>query len=172
MKHSTFRNAVPFAPLVLTIALLLGGCSSDKPEIKNEMSPTAVRTADAVEGTDLIRNPETADTPLDPENGAAIQFEETEHDFGQIKIGDKVTHKFKFKSTGKTALIISNTDASCGCTVPSWPRTPIAPGETGEIEVSFNSANKTAGQTTKRVTVSANTFPSQTVLYIKGNLVE
>jgi hypothetical protein len=83
-----------------------------------------------------------------------------------------VTHKFKFKSTGKTALIISNADASCGCTVPSWPRNPIPPGGTGEIEVSFNSANKTAGQTTKRVTVSANTFPAQTVLYIKGNLVE
>lgn len=158
-------------------SLLLGmllwlGCANEKPDINKEIKPDAVRNEEPVEGTSLIRNPETADTPLDPENGAAITFEQSEYNFGEIKIGEKVTYKFKFKSTGKSPLIISNADASCGCTVPEWPRKPIAPGDSGEIEVVFNSTNKSPGQTTKKVTVSSNTFPAQHELYIKGTLVE
>ena len=59
-----------------------------------------------------------------------IEFEETKHNFGTIKEGEKVKHIYKFKNTGDNPLIISNAVASCGCTVPSYPKEPIPPGGT------------------------------------------
>jgi len=75
-----------------------------------------------------------------------ITFEESSIDFGNITQGDKVQHVFKFENTGKTPLVISNVAATCGCTVPAWPKEPIAPGQGGEIKVSFNSAGKMGKQ--------------------------
>jgi hypothetical protein len=100
-----------------------------------------------------------------------IEFTETTYDFGTVKEGEKVTHSYKFKNTGKEPLIISNAKGSCGCTVPEWPREPIAPGKTGEIKVVFDSSGKgtTDGQSqSKRVTLTANTDPVDTYLNIKG----
>lgn len=96
-----------------------------------------------------------------------IQFTETEHDFGKLKQGDEVEHKFKFTNTGSEPLVIENAKGSCGCTVPSYPKEPIAPGGTGEILVKFNSAGK-SNQQQKTVTLTANTEPLQTILTIKA----
>src|SRR5690606_17405544 len=79
-------------------------------------------------------------------NGPVITFEESSKDFGDITQGDKVEHVFKLENTGKAPLVISNVAATCGCTVPSWPKEPIAPGKTAEIKVSFNSAGKMGKQ--------------------------
>lgn len=79
-------------------------------------------------------------------NDPVVTFEEDSKDFGDITQGDKVEHVFKFENTGKSPLVISNVAATCGCTVPSWPKEPIAPGKTGEIKVSFNSAGKMGKQ--------------------------
>lgn len=79
-------------------------------------------------------------------NGPVITFEETEKDFGEITQGTKVEHTFKFKNTGTEVLKISNVAATCGCTVPKWPKDPIAPGKSGEIKVSFNSTGKMGKQ--------------------------
>jgi len=94
-----------------------------------------------------------------------VKFEEYAHDFGMLNEGDKVYHKFKFKNTGTTPLIIENARGSCGCTVPQWPREPIAPGESGEIEVSYDSKNR-KGKQTKSVSITANTEPRITKLNI------
>ena len=102
-----------------------------------------------------------------------MEFEETEYDFGTVTEGDKVKHVYKFKNTGNEPLIISNAKATCGCTVPQWPREPIAPGAGGEIEVVFDTKNKgkVGGQIqTKRVTVTANTDPVNTYVNIKGTV--
>lgn len=80
------------------------------------------------------------------ETGAVIKFKEKEVDFGDIKQGDKVSHTFELTNTGTTPLIISNVAATCGCTVPSWPKEPVAPGATAKIQVSFNSAGKMGAQ--------------------------
>jgi hypothetical protein len=96
-----------------------------------------------------------------------IQFAQTEHDFGKLKQGDEVEHKFKFTNTGNEPLVIENAKGSCGCTVPSYPKEPIAPGGTGEILVKFNSAGK-SNQQQKTVTLTANTEPLQTILTIKA----
>lgn len=78
--------------------------------------------------------------------GPVISFEESSKDFGNIAQGDKVEHVFKFENKGKAPLVISNVAATCGCTVPAWPKEPIAPGQAGEIKVSFNSAGKMGKQ--------------------------
>ncbi len=103
------------------------------------------------------------------ENAPVLSFEEVEHDFGTITEGDKVEYTFKFTNTGKSNLIIDNASAQCGCTIPNWPKEPIAPGAKGEIHVEFNSAHK-SGLTNKVVTVNANTIPSATTVKIIANI--
>lgn len=95
-----------------------------------------------------------------------FSFNETNWDFGKITEGDRVEHTFKFKNVGEADLIISNCSASCGCTIPDWPKEPIAPGETGVIKVEFNSAGK-SDMVTKDITILANTNPVKTMLQIK-----
>lgn len=97
----------------------------------------------------------------------AFEFVEESHDFGAIKEGDVVEHVFKFKNTGEAPLIISSATASCGCTVPVWPKEPIAVGEEGEIQVRFNSKGK-SGNNNKTVTITANTYPKTSKLNIKA----
>ncbi|SNS68085.1 Protein of unknown function [Belliella buryatensis] len=78
--------------------------------------------------------------------GAEIIFKEKSIDFGDITQGDKVEHTFVFENTGDVPLVISNVAVTCGCTAPNWPKTPIAPGEKGEMKVVFNSAGKMGKQ--------------------------
>jgi hypothetical protein len=84
-----------------------------------------------------------------------IEFAETKHSFGTITEGDKVTHAFKFKNTGSNPLVISNAIASCGCTVPSYPKEPVPPGGEGELVVQFNSSGR-EGHQQKNVMVYSN----------------
>jgi hypothetical protein len=100
----------------------------------------------------------------------SIRFDREVHDFGKIKDGDKPKTKFKFTNTGKEPLIISNAQGSCGCTVPSYPKDPIPPGKTAEIEVEFDSSNK-QGEQQKTVTITANTDPEQTILTVKSTVL-
>jgi len=116
--------------------------------------------------TDLVSNPATASgesTGKMPK----FEFEMTEYDFGTIAQGQKVTQVFKFKNVGDADLVISDAKGSCGCTVPTYPEKPIAPGSSGEIEVVFDSAGKSADQV-KTVTLYANTSPTEFVLKLKG----
>ncbi len=82
----------------------------------------------------------------DQATGAVITFKEKSIDFGDLTQGEKVSHTFQLTNSGTTPLIISNVAATCGCTVPSWPKEPIAPGKTAEILVSFNSTGKMGKQ--------------------------
>lgn len=110
--------------------------------------------------------------PVDPANATSIAFEEANNTFkfGTIKEGEKVRHKFKFKNSGTKPLSIADAKASCGCTVPQWPKEPIAPGATSTIDVEFDSKGKVGSQT-KTVTVTANTNPAQTILTISGEVI-
>jgi hypothetical protein len=115
----------------------------------------------------------TADTPppaeeVKPEGPLpAFQFETTEHDFGTIKEGDIVEYTYKFKNTGDAPLIIQGAQGSCGCTVPNWTKEPIPAGGTGVVTAKFDSNGKKELQN-KTVTVTANTYPKQTVLKFKA----
>lgn len=98
-----------------------------------------------------------------------IVFDEPEYNFGKIKQGDVVPHTFTFKNTGENDLIISNATASCGCTIPEWPKEPIKPGASGEIKVQFNSTGK-SGVQNKVISVIANTDPNATNVVLKGEV--
>ena len=93
----------------------------------------------------------------------SILFFETEHDFGQVKEGKKVTCKYTFENTGNADLIILNAKATCGCTKPSYSKKPIAPGKTGSLEVTFNTKGRVGNQR-KNVSITANTEPAVTVV--------
>ena len=95
-----------------------------------------------------------------------ISFDKKNWDFGTITDGEVVEHTFRFTNTGTSNLVISSASASCGCTIPNWPKEPIAPGEKGEIKVEFNSNGK-KDMVTKDITILANTNPVKTILKIK-----
>jgi hypothetical protein len=115
--------------------------------------------------------PATTNTPeVKPEGPLPeFSFNEESHDFGTIKEGDKVEHVFNFTNTGNAPLIISKATGSCGCTVPEWPKEPIAVGEKGEIKVIFDSRKKPGNQN-KTVTITSNTFPKQKKIKIRANV--
>ena len=99
-----------------------------------------------------------------------IQFEETTHDFGEIKQNVEVQTLFQFKNTGKVPLVITNASSSCGCTVPEYPKEAIAPGESGAIKVVYNGSGKDA--ITKTVTLTTNTEQGSEMLTIKAFVKE
>ena len=106
------------------------------------------------------------------EKGAVpgIAFEEDFHDFGKLNEGEKVTYAFKFKNTGKAPLIINNVSTSCGCTVSSYPKKPIKPGEGASIDISFDSEGKHGFQS-KSITVNTNTQPPVSTLRIQSQIL-
>jgi hypothetical protein len=118
---------------------------------------------------DLINNPATASGTMDPSKVAVITFDKTTHDFGKVSEGEKVAYSFKFINTGKNDLIIANVIASCGCTVPTFPKEPIKPGNSEYINVQFDSKGR-SGEFNKEVTIYANTIPNSTQLFIKGKI--
>jgi hypothetical protein len=107
--------------------------------------------------------------PVSNVPGTTLRFDEVRFDFGDMNQGDVVHHSFNFTNTGSNPLIITNAVGSCGCTVPTYPKEPIAPGAKGTIEVQFNSTGKKDMQD-KTVTISANTQPPTTVISIHANV--
>lgn len=98
-----------------------------------------------------------------------ISFDKTVYDFGTVAEGTIVETTFKVTNTGKTDLIITNAQASCGCTVPVWPKENIKPGESGDVLVKFNTAGKPNKQS-KTVTLYTNTATGREVVRIKGSV--
>ncbi len=125
----------------------------------NQSDKTTTTTTDSV-----------ATTTLANENAPVMKFEFDSHDFGKATAGEKITYEFKFNNTGKSPLIISDAKASCGCTVPEWPKEPVMPGQGGKIKVTFDSAGK-SGLQDKQITVTANTNPAQNVVHLIGEVL-
>lgn len=132
-------------------------------------------TIDPATGQPAIKPTNTQTQPqqpeVDPATAANLVFSENEFDFGTLEEGEKVEHVFKFENTSNNPLTISNARGSCGCTVPEWPREPIAPGESGEIKVKFDSKGK-KGKQSKTVTITANTVPANTILTITSDVIK
>jgi len=140
--------------LSVSTALFLAACGSDDSKITtNDINISASANG----------NQNTGDLPV-------IQFEEEVHDFGKITQGEKVSFSFKFKNVGKSNLLISSAQASCGCTVPKPPKDPLAPGASDKIDVTFDSNGK-SGKFDKQVTVITNCDPNTKVLKITGEII-
>ena len=120
--------------------------------------------------TDLVNNPNTVSEGGSSSAMPIISFVEESFDFGDISQGEKVEHSFEFKNTGDADLIISSAVGSCGCTVPSYPKEPIKPGQSEVIKIVFDSNGKNGAQH-KRVTIVANTNPNKTMVAIMGNVL-
>jgi len=107
---------------------------------------------------------------LDISKGAPIiKFDKTEYDFGTVIDGEIIETVFTLTNVGKSALVITDAQTTCGCTVPTWPKDkPIAPGESTEIKVKFNTAGKGGGRQVKDVTLFTNTAVGREILKIKG----
>ena len=101
--------------------------------------------------------------------GADFKFKEEEFNFGTIKQGEAVTHEFEFTNTGSEPIIITSAAGSCGCTVPIWPKEPIAKGQKSTIKVTFNSAGK-MGIQDKTVTINSNAKQNPLVIHLKGTV--
>lgn len=166
---------IAFSSIVFFSACGGGISNEDVEKAKESVSAQNPGSDPNVEkGKDVSVNPTNTTEPQKNSNAAAgttkISFAEEKHDFGNVKEGEKVTHMFKFKNSGDKPLIISDAKGSCGCTVPEYPKNPIAPGESGEIKVEFNSKDK-PGKQTKYVTLNANTEPSEMRLTITANVI-
>ncbi len=99
---------------------------------------------------------------------AKIKFQETSFDFGKIYYRSGGTHTFKFVNDGKEPLLLSQPRSSCGCTVPTWPKAPILPGDSGSIKVTYNT--HIIGRFNKSVTVFSNA-EKPVVLHIRGEVI-
>lgn len=102
---------------------------------------------------------------------ADIKFDKTSHNFGTFPESEKVTCTFKFTNTGDNLLVIHQAIASCGCTVPQYPKEPIKPGESGEIVVTYNGAGKFPGHFKKSITIRTNAKKEIIRLYVEGDMV-
>lgn len=120
---------------------------------------------------ELVKNPKTAESNAAEVGRPIISFEKEEHDFGTVIEGEKLSYSFRFTNTGDAPLIISHAKGSCGCTVPNWSKKPVAPGETGTIDVSFNSAGR-SGKQTKAVTLTTNAVPNTKVIRITSEVID
>jgi hypothetical protein len=100
---------------------------------------------------------------------SSIKWKSEQIDLGQIPQGKPVTIEFEFENTGKTAVIITNVKASCGCTATDYTKEPIAPGKKAQVKATYNAAAK--GAFTKTVTVTTNAEEAPKVLSFKGTVI-
>ena len=104
---------------------------------------------------------------------AQIKFDKTTHNFGSFSENEpKVSCSFTFTNIGEQPLVINQAIASCGCTVPEYTKTPIQPGEKGEIKVTYNGTGKFPGHFKKSIPVRTNGAVEMTRLYIEGDMTE
>jgi Protein of unknown function (DUF1573) len=159
--------------LLMSAALLVGvmGCrdraaekriaelESRLAQIENKSAPTTTNPITAtVPGATPVAAEEKPEGPL-----PIASFERTDHDFGTVTEGQKVSYVYKIKNDGQAPLIIQNAAPSCGCTVPDWSKEPIPVGGSGFVKAEFDTNGK-AGIQNKTITVTANTWPKITTL--------
>ena len=149
-------------------SLVLLGCQEEE-ELNSGKSIQEIKQGNQNKFSEIIRNPVHADGSTDTINVAKMEFENLYHNFGVVNQGDKVRHVFKFKNTGKVALLIADARSTCGCTVPRYTKAPINPGESGEIKVEFDTKSKSGAQS-KPVSITANTYPKITTIHMNGTV--
>lgn len=109
--------------------------------------------------------PATEEKKPDP-NAPVLHFDTLEVDYGTINKGDEPLRIVKFTNTGKSPLVITNCQGSCGCTVPKCPKDPIMPGQSGTLEIRYDT--KRVGNFNKTVTIKSNASNDTVYLKVKG----
>jgi hypothetical protein len=158
--------------LVAVFAVALLGCrdraaekkiaelESRLAQLEGNKSPVTTAVSPAANPTVAPEEKPTGPLPV-------IQFETTDHDFGTVVEGQKVSYTYSVKNVGEAPLIIQNAQPSCGCTVPDWTKTPIPPGKTGFVKAEFDTHGKTGIQN-KTITVTSNSWPKTAMIKFKA----
>ena len=153
-----------FSSLLLSVVLL--SCQQGNEEVRNaarqDIETVAPSNPNAAVPQPSVAAPVGAMT--------SMTFAEDVFDFGSVTEGEVITHTYSFTNTGNEPLIVSDARGTCGCTVPSRPTAPIAPGEDGEITVRFDTRSK-VGDRQQKVTITANTDPAKTVISLNGTVL-
>jgi hypothetical protein len=128
--------------------------------------------SDTTVGTDMIAMPATASHKVTQEaSRPVLQFKDTLLDFGSVSEGHVVRHTFEFVNDGPGQALLADVSTTCGCTVAqTWPRDPLAPGTRGQIDVTFDTHDK-SGPQDKVVSVVGNTDPGVVRLHLVGEVV-
>ena len=143
-----------FYTLILSVIVLASCSNSDDKKIT----------------TNLVNNPLTANENADAVAMPVIEVAQDFFDFGEMPQKESVSTEFILKNTGDAPLLIRSAKGSCGCTVPEWPKEPVAVGNEAIIKVTFNSAGK-SGKQNKTVTLVSNAIPNTKVITINGNVI-
>ena len=155
MKKYLFVSAVALAAFMFS-------CNSETANTEASTETTVV----APETTTETTLPTSVATEL-----TSLSIDRMEHDFGKIPDTAPVETSFTITNTGDKPLLITNAQGSCGCTVPEYPKEPLAPGESRDMKVSFNPNGK-EGVNNKTVTITANTDPATTIINIKSDVIK
>lgn len=89
---------------------------------------------------------------------------------GKIRQGKKYTGEIRFVNTGTAPLVIKRVFSDCGCTVADYPRTPVAPGDTAAIGITYNSSGRGIGIFTRVLRVESNTRTRRNAIYVNGTI--
>lgn len=143
----------------VALAAFMFSCKSDAPTEEPTVTPETTVVEPAAEQVETA--PVVATT--------VMKIDRMEHDFGKIPDTAPVETSFVITNDGNEPLLITNAQGSCGCTVPEYPKEPIAPGESRDMKVSFNPSGK-SGVNNKTVTITANTDPATTIINIKSDV--
>lgn len=152
--------------LSLLLVLSIVGCHKNEENEKHRKRVEEIRIGRELTPSEIIRNP-LGEQGLNTSKVAKITFEETVTSFGSIIEGEIVEKSYRFLNIGKYPLYIFDVYGTCGCIVHEWPKGMIEQGRGGWIRVKFNSEGKINKQR-KLITVVANTFPVETLLYLEG----
>lgn len=143
-----------------------------EPQISEPLDQLAETEESRVLSDEVQSDPVETKTVTKKRRGRSkIEFDDIVYQFGEIESGDIVEHKFYFTNVGSAPLNIKSTEATCGCTVPSYPFIPIDPGDRGYIGVTFNSVGK-SGKQTPTITVISNASDPIQKLRMSGMVVE
>jgi len=153
--------------------LLLASCGENSNNATDSTAESIVADPDGSKGlNDDIVELSEAEKELDEasKHTTSLKFKKMVHEFGKIKLESENDCVFEVKNTGKSPLVISDVQASCGCTTPQKPDKPIAPGKTDVIKVHFKPSTKSVDgkPIEKTITVTANTEPKITVVRINA----
>jgi len=173
--------------LVAVFSLSVVSCSEDKPEATAPATTNSKSTI-TPDNSEVVTPQKNNDNPAMNLAGdkktrleenitnaptTTMTFTENSHDFGEVALKSSNEHIFKFTNSGDVPLVINNASATCGCTVPEWPKEPIAPGADGEIKVVFKPKDNQAGSVqNKTVTIKANLPGGSTQLNISASVAK
>lgn len=157
---------------VAALCTLAFSCNKKEETVSAAQNLDSAQANTVVEALSQQESPEESEMLKEAQSKplTTVAFSETDHNFGDIKKGEKVEHVYEVTNTGTNPLIISNVKPGCGCTVPDYTKEPILPGQKGKITLHFDSTNFD-GTVNKVADVFANVEKAPVKLTFSANIL-